>query len=127
MKNVPWEQIEPNEFSDWVNQRASNFNDYILIGDKKDKTENLIFSTYSMGIKTNRDPWVYGFSKNKIEQKLTRLLNFYNSEVKRYEDAKNMLSAKQDLIIEDFISLDATKISWSRALRSDIKKGKYIH
>ena len=126
MKNVPWEQIEPNEFSDWVNQRASNFNDYILIGDKKDKTENLIFSTYSMGIKTNRDPWVYGFSKNKIEQKLTRLLNFYNSEVKRYEDAKNMLSAKQDLIIEDFISLDATKISWSRALRSDIKKGK-IH
>ena len=126
MKNVPWEQIEPNEFSDWVNQRASNFNDYILIGDKKDKTENLIFSTYSMGIKTNRDPWVYGFSKNKIEQKLTGLLNFYNSEVKRYEDAKNMLSAKQDLIIEDFISLDATKISWSRALRSDIKKGK-IH
>ncbi len=126
MKNVPWAQIEPNEFSDWVNQRASNFNDYILIGDKRDKTENLIFSTYSMGIKTNRDPWVYGFSKNKIEQKLTGLLNFYNSEVKRYEDAKNMLSAKQDLIVEDFISLDATKISWSRALRSDIKKGK-IH
>ena len=126
MKNVPWEQIEPNEFSDWVNQRDSNFNDYILIGDKKDKTENLIFSTYSMGIKTNRDTWVYGFSKNKIEQNLTGLLNFYNSEVKRYEDAKNLLPAKQDLIVEDFISLDATKISWSRALRSDIKKGK-IH
>ncbi|MBI0151509.1 hypothetical protein, partial [Bifidobacterium sp. M0353] len=33
-----WNDIEPDEFGDWVNQRDPNFDAYMSLGDKKDKT-----------------------------------------------------------------------------------------
>ncbi|MDN6571521.1 MAG: DEAD/DEAH box helicase family protein, partial [Staphylococcus equorum] len=45
--------IKPNEQGDWINQRNSNFNNLIPLGDKK--TKDALFVEYSGGITTGRD------------------------------------------------------------------------
>lgn len=51
---------------------------------------------------------------------MRRMVEFYNKQQRDYRVA---LLANNNLSIEDFIDTDATKISWTRALRNDIKNG----
>ncbi|MCV5738076.1 endonuclease, partial [Escherichia coli] len=80
-----WESIVPDSYNDWLNQRDDEFNKFIKIGDKKER-ENTIFESYSLGIATGRDAWVYNFSLEKLKFNLTGFIDFYNSELKRYSE-----------------------------------------
>ncbi|MBO4576022.1 MAG: DEAD/DEAH box helicase, partial [Neisseriaceae bacterium] len=116
-----WTEIIPDAFGDWINQRDPNFDRYISIGDKKDKTAMSVFETYSGGVKTNRDTWVYNFSCKVVNKNVEKTIKFYNSEVNRFQAA---YSTDDTLKVEDFINNDTTQISWSRAFRDNVKKGK---
>jgi predicted helicase len=50
-----WLEIEPDQYGDWVNQRDTSFDDFIVIGDKKDKKPDRLFANYSHGVVTARD------------------------------------------------------------------------
>ncbi len=116
-----WIKIYPDQFNDWLNQRDPNFDSYISIGEKKDKTSISVFENYSGGIKTNRDAWCYNFSKNKLQHNMQSMINFYNRQVKHY------LARKEDehnLSIDDVINLDPTQISWNRSLKNDFARLK---
>ena len=65
-----WMQIIPDQFNDWLNQRDPNFDTYLSMGDKKDKSAVVIFENYSSGVKTNRDAWCYNYSYKKLVEKL---------------------------------------------------------
>ncbi len=119
-----WNAITPDAHNDWIGQRDNSFERFISIGDKKDKSAAAIFSSYSMGIKTNRDAWVYRFSSKHLQHDMHAMIDFFNAESKRYANHCNSNSAAQRTAVEDFINTDATKISWSRALRADIEKNK---
>ena len=56
-----WESILPNAQHDWIDQRDDTFAAFIKSGDKK-SADVTLFETYSTGIKSNRDDWVYNFS-----------------------------------------------------------------
>ena len=112
-----WQQIIPDEFGDWLNQRDSNFDKYISIADKKDKDAITIFENYSLGVITSRDAWVYNYSKNKLSKNIGECIDFYNFEMKRY------LNSTKELELASFINADKSKISWSRALKNNLNKG----
>ena len=98
-------EIHPNVKNDWINQRDGVFDSLIPIGDKKDKTEQTAFvAKYSMGIASNRDAWVYNFSKAGLSTNVNRMIDFYNSNI-----------GKEPIY-------DATKISWTRALKRNLEK-----
>jgi len=121
-----WTEISPDEHGDWIGQRDNSFNQFITLGSKK--TGLAIFEKYSMGIKTNRDAWVYNFSKQKLALNTKNMIGFFNDESERYRDACSAPVKNKVLDVEGFINTDATKISWSRALRADIAKNKlYKH
>lgn len=122
--NYAWTVITPDKHNDWLNKRDDSFSEHISLGDKKDKTSISIFSSYSMGIKTNRDAWVYSFSKKVLTNNISQLTSFYNQEVQRYRVACEGKSKDEYPIVEDFIDTDPTKINWSRALRADLAKLK---
>ena len=119
-----WQEVIPNIKNDWLNQRDLVFDNYISLGDKKDKDALVVFENYSMGIKTNRDAWVYQFSGSLLGNNMNRMINFYNHEATRFQVAYNNLVNGKTLEVESFINPDETQISWSRALRNDIRKGK---
>ena len=106
----------PNKEGDWINQRNTLFETFIPMEPKKklDFKNQSFFNTYAVGISTNRDIWVYSFSKKQLENNITKMIAFYNQQTKDYQNA---LQKNKDLKIESFISNDETKIKWTRALR----------
>ena len=122
-----WKNIVPNDSQDWINQRDPVFEKFISLGDKKDKTSKTIFNLYSLGIATNRDPWVYNFSHKNLSLNIQKMIDFYHEQVLKYENACN--SYKKELIDPDkIIDNDPQKISWSANLKKDaIKRKSYIY
>ena len=119
---MPWQKLHPNEHGDWINHRNDRFLEFIpLAPDKKfDGKTKTFFTTYAIGIATNRDAWVYNFSKRKITENMKRMIRFYNEQTQAYQDAKR---ENPNLEVKDFIETDKKKIAWTRALRNDVQKG----
>lgn len=118
--STKFSKVIPDEFNDWINQRDNLFNEFISIGSKKNTESVSVFNMYSSGVKTNRDAWCYNFSKKKLKLNIKSMGDFYNSEVTRYIESKEKIEPK------DFVNIDLTKISWTRELLNDLKKG-YKH
>jgi predicted helicase len=116
-----WTEIVPDDHNDWLNQRDGSFDQFIKIGDKKDKSTPQIFETYSAGVKTNRDGWCYNFSKKALEENIKKTLAVYNSEVERYAQ-----EGKPELNIREFVSNDPKRISWDQAQYEGVEKGQPI-
>lgn len=114
-----WTTLVPDKFGDWLNQRDPNFDNYLVLGDKRDKSAQTIFDNYSSGVKTNRDAWAYNASFVNLSTNMQATIDFYNSEVERY--SQNTLP--EDLIT-DFITFDPTKINWDHAQRVGVERGK---
>lgn len=108
-----WLPITPDQHHDWVNQRDDSFGEFISLGDKKDKTTNTIFESYSSGVKTNRDAWCYNASKSTLADNMRRMIDFYNQEVLRYSVACKGLKREAKPNADEFLIKDSLKISWS--------------
>ncbi|HNR00622.1 MAG TPA: N-6 DNA methylase, partial [Trueperaceae bacterium] len=84
---TPWQSIVPNERHDWINQRGDEFQAFPALGDKSGNDSFVIFTTYSNGLKTNRDAWAYNFSNAGLAANMMRMVDFYNSQVEDYAAA----------------------------------------
>lgn len=115
-----WQPILPDEHNDWVNQRDNSFEEHIKLGDKKDTSSPKIFDNYSLGVATNRDAWAYSFSTDMLIGNVTRMINFYNSEVMRFKGICQGLHNSQYPDVNKFINNDPTKISWTDSLKNNL-------
>lgn len=109
----PVKVLKPNEKNDWINQRNTAFENYIIIGDKKNKQlqQKFFCDFYGRGIATSRDSWCYNFSKEKLITNIQKTINFYNEELYRYnKDNSNF----------DF-TINPTKFSWNGKSRQNLK------
>ncbi|SUB27293.1 DEAD/DEAH box helicase [Avibacterium gallinarum] len=112
-----WQEIIPDEFNDWLNQRDTIFTKNIAIGDKTGNEPSVIFDNYSNGVKTNRDVWVYNFAKEKLIYNMTSMINVYNQEVIIYQRKHK---ENPNLSVNKIITLDSKKISWSDTLKAKL-------
>lgn len=119
-----WSRVTPDSHGDWLNQRDGSFDDFVSLGDKKGKASVVLFENYSNGVKTNRDAWVYNFSKEQLKRNIERSIDFYNSEVDRYAlaCAEAMDDEKPD--VASFVTKDGTRFTWDRQQRFDVDAGK---
>lgn len=120
-----WQQITPDEHGDWLKQRDNSFEEFVVLGNKK--TDGLrLFENYSAGIKTNRDAWVYNSASYKVEASMGRMIEFYNSEVDRFETQSSELQDRQarEAGVKSFIDTDPAKISWDHAQRVGVAQGR---
>ncbi|MEN8357922.1 DEAD/DEAH box helicase [Acinetobacter towneri] len=110
-----WAEITPDEHGDWLNQRDNSFDEFLSLGDKKDKFSLTIFNLFSQGVLTSRDAWCYNFSKKALTNNIHKTLDFYNLELERLLGVESKV---------ENINLDQKQISWSRALKNDIQREK---
>lgn len=120
IKALPWKAVTPNVEGDWINQRNPEFETFMPLGDRGGN-ERALFSIYSNGLLTARDAWAYNFSRNSLSDNMKRMTDFYNSEVDRYQSASR--SAANPPEVENFVSSDPRKISWSSSLLPNVKRG----
>lgn len=119
-----WQEITPDQHGDWMSQRDDGFANYIVLGDKKGDAAKL-FDNFSLGVVTNRDAWCYNSSQDSAAGNMTRMIEFYNSEVHRFDKAYSGLDKKQrEPLVDNFINTDRTKISWTRSLKSELSKDR---
>lgn len=111
-RKMEWQSIVPNPKGDWINQRGDEFDALVPLAPEKkfDIKAQSVFNTYIIGVATNRDVWVSGFSKEKVENNMKSLIDFYNSQLGKSQ-----------------VSRDDTKISWTVNLLKDVANGKVHH
>ena len=121
MEKVPLKKITTDNYGDWINQRKEFPSNFIPIEPTKkfQETSESFYTTYSCGVKTNRDFWVYNFSTNKLNTNVNKAIDFYNEQVNRYSEREN-----KSVLVEDFIDLDPKRFSWSGDVIKNFKKGK---
>uniref|UniRef100_UPI0035CF4D30 type ISP restriction/modification enzyme n=1 Tax=Bartonella sp. AA86SXKL TaxID=3243441 RepID=UPI0035CF4D30 len=119
-----WQIITPDKHGDWLGQRDNNFKAFLAMGVKKGHGKKL-FENFSCGVVTSRDAWVYNSSHEILAKNISNMIAFYNSEVKRFNNAYGHVDRKTlTKVVDNFVNTDARKISWSRALKQDLAKGK---
>lgn len=105
MENIDFEPITPDKNHNWINQSENNWEELLPIIDKEAKSGKLneaIFKFFSRGVATQRDQWVYDFSKESLKIKM----KFFS---KVYENTRN-----------DNSYPEKNRIKWDREL------GKYL-
>ena len=65
-----WQDIQPDENNDWINQGEPSFGNHISIGNKRDRTATTIFTNYSLGIASGRDSWCYNASSKTLAKNM---------------------------------------------------------
>lgn len=78
-KGPEWTTIVPNEFADWISQRRSDYGKLAPLGDEnaKGKDGDAIFTTFSMGVSTNRDTWAYSFGEDTVKENMSLMAETY--------------------------------------------------
>ena len=120
-----WQEITPDEHGDWLGQRDKAFDAFLAIGDKKEKAAAKLFENFSLGVVTNRDSWAYNASRKALSRNMQAMIGFYDQEANRFDAAYLGADRKsRKAAVGDFIDTNATKISWTRSLKSDLVKLK---
>ncbi len=102
-----WIIITPDAHGDWFEQRNDSFSQFAPIALEKQKEPLGIFTTYSLGIATNRDAWVWNYSSYKLKENIQRLVSNTN----------NTIGCETEL------DMDSTKYSWTRSMKARVLKG----
>ena len=124
--NVEWNPIQPNKQHTWLTEGLhAEFDTFIPIGTKeakgiKGEAADVIFKTYSNGVKTNRDAWVYNFNRDALNENTRGMIRTYNAEVDRWQRRED-----QRVNVNDFVIYDDRKIKWDRELRQHLHRGRY--
>jgi len=118
-----FQHILPNKHGDWISHRDEGFEELIPLASLKkfDQKTQSVFVVHSNGLKSNRDAWVYNFSRPLLESNISRSIDFYNAQTQAFIAARN---GKPNLKIDAFIKYDSTQFSWNRGSKNDASKGK---
>ena len=121
IQSTPLSKIEPNEKHDWIGLRNMQFDKFVPLEVKKvSKTTGTppIFAYSTHGIVSQRDAWIYNFSRLGLSRNIQTMVDFFNSEVERYRNIGSGESPR------DFVTDDKTKISWSKKLLASLANGE---
>jgi predicted helicase len=123
--NLALQPIVLDEKYNWITQGLeTDFETFIPIGSKAGKAVNnqtigVIFKLYSNGIKTCRDAWAYNFDREELEKNMRLTIDSYNEHVFRY----SRLTTQRK--IDNFVTYDDKKLSWSESLKANVQLAKY--
>ncbi|AOO73811.1 type ISP restriction/modification enzyme [Ligilactobacillus salivarius] len=111
INGIDWDKIIPDINNDWINQRDLKYLEYTEISGEKDS----VFYNQYIGVNSNRDAWVYGYSKKKMLDNINRMIDNYNIQAKKgYEDKSRLDN-------------DLTQIKWTSELQKKALSGVELH
>ena len=86
MQQINFDQVTPDEFNQWLNQsvHAFRFRQLMPLAERKgnqakaDEAGRTVFGLVTPAIKSNRDDWVYDFSRDMLRAKAEFFADTYN-------------------------------------------------
>ena len=125
--NLDWQAIKPDKRHTWLTGGLhTDFDTFVPMGSKTAKAsqgnvEEVLFKTYSLGVATNRDAWVYNFNKTSLIENTRAMIEFYNAQALKWEN-----QTAQNVNVDNFVQYDDTQIKWTDRLKSELKKGRLV-
>ena len=113
-KEPKWNVLTPDEHGDWLGQRDDSFYSLAPMGIAKRKEPLGLFEIWSAGLKTQRDPWAWGYSRSVVCGNMGRLIEGMNRQIK---------GAGGD---EDAIEFDPASSSWTRRMLDAARRGEIL-
>jgi predicted helicase len=126
VEGLAWRKISPNAHGDWTIVRDPVFAKFMPLGDKNSEEPTCIFETYSQGVTTARDSWAYNYSSKSLSANMARMVEFYVEQREAYAQILKR-TVGEEVSIEDVIDTNPRSISWTRALKGDIRKQREAH
>lgn len=126
LSTTDWKTIIPNEHGDWINRTSNAFGILRPLALETDSytVQNPIFKARTQGIKTNRDPWCYHSSMEKIQGNIQRTVDFYNSQVKAFLETMPTGSvAQRKRKAKSFVTEDEQLFHWDDRNYRDLANG----
>ena len=128
-----WKTIKPNRYHEWIGQRSDAFTEFYPLGTKEakaGKTDDAIFKLYSLGWATNRDAYVYNFSRDTLLENARLMTEDYLTALSEFETTlkanpellpnKNALKA----VVEKITQRHNSNSKWNRELMNNLKRKK---
>jgi predicted helicase len=85
LSQIKFEQIEPDQRANWINQSENDWTALLPIADpdvkdrKRGKVDQALFKLYSRGLGTFRDDWVYDYRADALETKMRYFVGVYEA------------------------------------------------
>lgn len=114
VSGLAWTELTPDENNDWLNQRDPNYQKYESIS----SDEGGVLFPGGQGVQTNRDAWVYGFSRTAVKNDVERLISNINTQADLVRNGS--ISSDKDLLN------DNTQIKWTSELKKSVLKGNTL-
>ncbi len=107
--------ITPNAKADWINQRGGIFDELFPLQPEKkfSESEKCFFSTYSLGVVTAKDVFMYNSSKHALEGSVLNMIDFYEKQ------RDSIQKGNQSTIV-----YDSHRIVWTDSFINDLKANK---
>ena len=123
--NVPMKQAAIDARYTWLTEGfKAEFETFIPMGSKEAKAAkgeagNVLFHTFSNGVGSSRDAWVYNFNHKELVANVDRFISTYNVEVDRWHNRTD-----RNVSLDTFVTADARAIKWSSNLKSYLRQGR---
>lgn len=116
-----WDVLRPDRHGDWLEQRDDHWYKLVPIGIDNRTTgqRHGLFSIFSLGVSTNRDTWVYNFSREEVNKNVKASIKIIHEEQDRYVQAVG-------LRVEDVVRMNPRLVSWSTKLLKTVESNKPI-
>ena len=112
ISTLAFDNITPDKKYNWINQSFNDWDNLLPLIDPEVKagiSNRAIFKTYSRGISTQRDEWVYDFSKEILIDKMTYFISEYETTRKNPKNPEKF-SIKWDRELETYLKRNVEKI-----------------
>ncbi|MBW4551759.1 MAG: hypothetical protein KME35_11710 [Aphanocapsa sp. GSE-SYN-MK-11-07L] len=79
-EKIPFDHISPDQKANWINLTDNDFDSFLPLIDKQvkaGKPQEAVFRLFSAGVKTQRDEWVYDFSKEALIERMKYFVEVY--------------------------------------------------
>ena len=115
-----WQHIQPDKHHDWLDQRDPAYQTFMPLGLKEAKSHKLpkpsvAARTYSSGVKTSSDAWLYSYDLSALSRRVQGMVSFY-------EALRIQVHGTQGISLEDAMQQDrAARIKWHQGPRTRLK------
>lgn len=107
-----WTVLTPDRHGDWLDQRDDAWYEFAPLGIKKGTPPFGLFSTWSLGVATNRDAWAWSYSRPLLAARMEDLIKKIDGFSRAFRRGEKPRIDKAD-----------SKISWTRRVEVAAAKG----
>jgi predicted helicase len=118
---IEWKEIHPDCRHNWLTEGIqASFENFLPIGDKRNKRASksqAIFQSFSNGIKTNNDAYVYNHQEMYPVSIAKNMVTIFNEEYYRW------IAKGRPKFIDEFLNIDTKSMKWIRNTKRSLTRG----